>query len=81
VSASAKAAHPCQNCGAKGAKRVFSTFATEWMPQNVSWHNMPSKHDLGGAPDSRPSASFSKAIPAGGGKDKGGKKGKGGKKT
>jgi putative FmdB family regulatory protein len=63
VSVSAKLAPPCPSCGAKGAKRLFSLFATEWMPSNVSWHNMPSKHDMGGAEDSRPSASFPKAIP------------------
>ncbi len=64
VSASAKSAPPCPSCGAKGAKRVFSTFATEWFPSNVSWHNMPNKHDMGGAPD-RASSSIPKAIPAG----------------
>ena len=61
--ASAKSAPPCPGCGATGAKRLFSMFATEWFPPNVSWHNLPSKHDMGGAEDSRPSASFPKAIP------------------
>ncbi len=50
-------------------------FATEWMPNNVSWHNMPSKHDMGGASDTRPSASFPKSMPDGKKKAKG--KGKG----
>jgi hypothetical protein len=38
-------------------------FATEWKPSNVAWHKIPNKHDMGGAEDSRPSASFPKAIP------------------
>jgi putative FmdB family regulatory protein len=62
VSASATSAPPCPSCGAGGAKRLFSTFATEWMPPNVSWHNMPSKHDMGGAPD-RSSTSVPRATP------------------
>jgi putative FmdB family regulatory protein len=65
VSASATSTPPCPSCGAGDAKRIFSTFATEWFPSNVSWHNMPSKHDMGGAEDSRPSAHFSKTIPDG----------------
>jgi len=49
-------------------------FATEWLPTDVAWHKMPNKHDMGGAPDSRPSASIPRSIPGGG---KGGaKKGK-----
>jgi putative FmdB family regulatory protein len=63
VSASAKAAPPCPACGAEDAERRFSMFATEWMPSNVNWHKLPNKHDMGGAEDSRPSASFPKAIP------------------
>ncbi|HET6173215.1 MAG TPA: zinc ribbon domain-containing protein [Gaiellales bacterium] len=51
VSASATSAPPCPSCGATGAKRLFSMFATEWFPSNVSWHNMPGKHDMGGAED------------------------------
>jgi putative FmdB family regulatory protein len=62
VSASAATAPPCPACGAGGAKRLFSTFATEWMPANVSWHNLPSKHDMGGAPD-RSSASIPRTTP------------------
>lgn len=46
-------------------------FATEWMPSNVAWHKLPGKHDIGGLPDSRPSAAFPKAIPDGGKKSKG----------
>jgi putative FmdB family regulatory protein len=63
VPASAKAAPPCPGCGAEGAKRLFSMFATEWLPSNVAWHKLPNKHDLGGGEDSRPSASIPKAIP------------------
>jgi putative FmdB family regulatory protein len=63
VSATATASPPCPSCGADGAKRLFSMFATEWIPSNVSWHNLPSKHDMGGTADSRPSASIPKAIP------------------
>ena len=63
VSASATAAPPCPDCGAEGAKRRFSMFATEWKPSNVAWHKMPNKHDMGGAEDSRPTASIPKAIP------------------
>jgi putative FmdB family regulatory protein len=65
VSASATSAPPCPSCGAEGAKRLFSMFATEWIPSNVSWHQMPGKHDMGGLPDSRPSAAFPKALPDG----------------
>ena len=65
VSASAAASPPCPSCGAEGAERRFSMFATEWKPSNVSWHNMPNKHDMGGADDSRPTAAFPKAIPDG----------------
>ena len=63
VSASAESAPPCPSCGAAGASRLLSMFATEWIPPNVSWHNLPSKHDMGGTPDSRPSASIPVAIP------------------
>jgi len=63
VSASVKESPPCPNCGAKGANRRFSMFATEWKPSNVAWHKMPNKHDMGGAEDSRPTAAFPKAIP------------------
>ena len=62
VSASAQSAPPCPSCGATGAKRLFSMFATEWFPPNVSWHNLPSKHDMGGAPD-RSSTSVPRATP------------------
>jgi putative FmdB family regulatory protein len=77
VSASAKHGPPCPSCGTKKPTRLYSTFATEWMPSNVSWHNMPSKHDMGGAADSRPTASIPKGIPDGKkqGKGKGKKKG------
>ena len=51
--------------------RRFSMFATEWKPSNVAWDKIPSKHDMGGAEDSRPSASFPKAIPDGKKKSKG----------
>lgn len=63
VSASADTSPPCPSCGAEGAQRRFSMFATEWKPSNVSWHKMPNKHDMGGAEDSRPTAAFPKAIP------------------
>jgi putative FmdB family regulatory protein len=63
VSASATTSPPCPACGAADAKRLFSSFATEWMPSNVAWHKMPNKHDMGGLPDSKPSASFPKGIP------------------
>jgi putative FmdB family regulatory protein len=63
VSASAKSPPPCPSCGAKGAKRLYSLFATEWIPSNVAWHRMPGKHDMGGGEDSRPSASIPKSIP------------------
>jgi putative FmdB family regulatory protein len=65
VSASADASPPCPSCGAEGAQRRFSMFATEWKPSNVAWHKMPNKHDMGGAEDSRPTAAFPKAIPDG----------------
>jgi hypothetical protein len=38
---------------------------------------MPSKHDMGGAADTRPSASFPKAIPTGGARKDDGTKNKG----
>jgi putative FmdB family regulatory protein len=65
VSASAKSGPPCPSCGAKKPKRLYSMFATEWIPNNVAWHNLPSKHDMGGASDTRPSASFPKSMPDG----------------
>jgi putative FmdB family regulatory protein len=65
VSASAPSAPPCPSCGAEAANRLYSMFATEWIPSNVSWHNLPNKHDMGGAPDSRPSASIPRTIPDG----------------
>ena len=63
VSASANESPPCPSCGAKGATRRFSMFATEWKPSNVAWHKMPNKHDMGGGEDARPTAAFPKAIP------------------
>jgi putative FmdB family regulatory protein len=72
VSASAKAP-PCPSCGTKNPTRLYSTFATEWIPSNVSWHNMPSKHDMGPpAADIGHSVSFPKSV--GDGKKSGGKK-------
>jgi putative FmdB family regulatory protein len=65
VSASAKAGPPCPSCGAENPERLFSMFATEWIPSNVSWHNLPNKHDMGGAADTRPSASIPRSIPDG----------------
>ena len=73
MSASATEAPPCPSCGAGGAKRLFSMFATEWIPSNVAWHKMPNKHDMGGAEDTRPSAVIPKSIPDGK-KKTGGKK-------
>jgi putative FmdB family regulatory protein len=64
VSASAKASPPCPACGAGDATRRYSMFATEWVPSNVAWHKMPNKHDMGGAPDSRPTASIPRSIPS-----------------
>lgn len=63
VSASADGSPPCPECGAAGAARIFSQFATEWLPTDVAWHKMPSKHDLGGGDDSTPSALIPKSIP------------------
>jgi hypothetical protein len=40
------------------------------MPPNVSWHNLPSKHDMGGAAD-RSSTSIPRATPKTPKKDKG----------
>jgi putative FmdB family regulatory protein len=74
VSASAETPPPCPGCGAAGAKRLFSTFATEWIPTDIAWHKMPSKHDMGGLPDSRPSASIPRSIGDGKKKDTGKKK-------
>jgi putative FmdB family regulatory protein len=71
VSASAKTGPPCPSCGAKKPKRLFSTFATEWLPGDVAWHKMPNKHDMGGPPDPT-SASIPRSI--GDGKKSGGKK-------
>ena len=59
---------PCPDCGAAGATRLYSMFATEWIPSNVAWHRMPNKHDMGGDSDSRPMASIPKAIDGGKGK-------------
>jgi putative FmdB family regulatory protein len=70
VSASATSAPPCPNCGASGAERLFSTFATEWFPPNVSWHNLPSKHDMGGGED-RSSTSIPRSMPGSTKKPKG----------
>ncbi len=64
VSASAQASPPCPECGAGSADRLFSSFATEWLPTDVSWHQMPSKHDMGGAEDPK-SALISKPLPGG----------------
>jgi putative FmdB family regulatory protein len=44
VSASASAP-PCPICGSIEVARVFSPFATEWVPSIVSWHNAPGKFD------------------------------------
>jgi len=63
VAASA-AAPPCPGCGATDVTRVYSTFATEWMPSNVAWHRLPGKHDLPGGDTSKPSA-FIKDKPSG----------------
>jgi putative FmdB family regulatory protein len=65
VSASAEHGPPCPECGAEKPKRLYSTFATEWIPPNVAWHKLPNKHDMGGAADTRPSASIPKSIPDG----------------
>jgi putative FmdB family regulatory protein len=65
VPASAAESPPCPSCGAEGAQRRFSMFATEWKPSNVAWHKLPNKHDMGGADDSRPSAAFPRPIPEG----------------
>jgi putative FmdB family regulatory protein len=62
VSASATESPPCPSCGAAGAQRVMSMFATEWEPSNVAWHRLPGKHDLGGDSDTRPSISVPRGI-------------------
>jgi putative FmdB family regulatory protein len=31
----------CPHCGSNGVTRLFSTFATEWKPSNVSWNDVP----------------------------------------
>ena len=62
VSPSATEAPPCPSCGAAGAQRVMSMFATEWEPSNVAWHRLPGKHDLGGDSDTRPSISVPRGI-------------------
>jgi putative FmdB family regulatory protein len=62
VSASAKTGPPCPSCGAENPRRLFSMFATEWIPNNVAWHKMPNKHDMGGAADTRPSASIPRSV-------------------
>ncbi len=74
VPASAEASPPCPKCGEADADRLFSMFATEWIPGNVAWHKMPHKHDLGGGDDSSPSAFISRSPTEGKrkGKSKGG---------
>jgi putative FmdB family regulatory protein len=62
VSASATESPPCPSCGAADGQRVLSTFATEWMPDNVAWHRLPGKHDLGGDSDTRPSISVPRKL-------------------
>jgi len=43
-------APPCPVCGGSGVERLFSSFATEWLPGEVAWHRIPGKHDLPGGP-------------------------------
>jgi putative FmdB family regulatory protein len=31
----------CPQCGSTGVTRLFSAFATEWRPSNVSWDDVP----------------------------------------
>ena len=31
----------CPHCASTTVTRLFSRFATEWRPSNVSWHNVP----------------------------------------
>lgn len=35
-------APPCPGCGASGATRVYSQFATEWRPSKINWHRLGS---------------------------------------
>ena len=75
VSASAKTGPPCPACGAKRVDRLYSMFATEWIPGNVDWHKMPNKHDMGGGDDSKPSALIPRSPTESKAKAKGKKKG------
>ena len=74
VSASAEASPLCPECGAADAERLFSMFATEWLPPNVSWHKLQGKHDMGGGEDSKPSAFIPRSPTESKGKTKGKKK-------
>jgi putative FmdB family regulatory protein len=38
LSTSDKPAPPCPKCGATSVARLFSPFATEWLPSDVNWH-------------------------------------------
>lgn len=56
-------APPCPSCGNADVERLFSTFATEWLPSDIAWHRMPSKWDLPGGDTSKPSAAIPKDVP------------------
>jgi putative FmdB family regulatory protein len=45
LSSSDKPAPACPSCGATDVARVYSRFATEWMPSNVNWHRFGSSWD------------------------------------
>jgi putative FmdB family regulatory protein len=45
LSTSDKPVPPCPQCGAAGAARVYSAFATEWLPGDVNWHRVGSSWD------------------------------------
>jgi putative FmdB family regulatory protein len=50
----------CPRCASGEVVRVFSTFATEWLPGDVAWHRLPGKHDLPGGDVAKPSAFISR---------------------
>jgi putative FmdB family regulatory protein len=45
LSTSDKPAPPCPRCGGAEVARVYSAFATEWMPSSVNWHRAGSSWD------------------------------------
>ena len=45
LSTSDKPAPPCPQCGGAAVARVYSAFATEWLPSDVNWHRVGSSWD------------------------------------